>query len=408
MGNAVYVASAQGYTGKSAVALGVLEQLSRRVGRVGIFRPVVRADAREDHGGDYVLDLLVSHDAVTLSYDDCAGVTYDEVHADPTAAMATILERYHRVAERCDAVVVVGSDYTDVGTPTEFSFNARIAANLGIPVLLVVNAAGLQVDELRTLAVMTAEELRAQHATLLGVVANRVDGDLETAVRAVAVGDALAFALPEEPLLSTPSMAELLVASGGQMVSGDESLLLNEVTGIVVGAMTMPHVLDRLFDGAAVVTPGDRPEVVMGVLMAHVSAGFPRISGIILNGGLELPDQVTRLIEGLGATMPIIATDLDTHAAVVGPQRCTWPADPGVLPQDRHRAVAVRRARRRRGSAGPVGTGAERRRDATDVRVPADRPGLLRRPTAHRAPRRRGRAGAAGGRGAGTPRRRPT
>ena len=316
MGNAVYVASAQGYTGKSAVALGVLEQLSRRVGRVGIFRPVVRADAREDHGGDYVLDLLVSHDAVTLSYDDCAGVTYDEVHADPTAAMATILERYHRVAERCDAVVVVGSDYTDVGTPTEFSFNARIAANLGIPVLLVVNAAGLQVDELRTLALMTAEELRAQHATLLGVAANRVDGDLETAVRAVAVGDALAFALPEEPLLSTPSMAELLVASGGQMVSGDQSLLLNEVTGIVVGAMTMPHVLDRLFDGAAVVTPGDRPEVVMGVLMAHVSAGFPRISGIILNGGLELPDQVTRLIEGLGATMPIISTDLDTHAAV--------------------------------------------------------------------------------------------
>ena len=39
------------------------------------------------------------------------------------------------------AVVVVGSDYTDVGTPTEFSFNARIAANLGAPVLLVLEGA---------------------------------------------------------------------------------------------------------------------------------------------------------------------------------------------------------------------------------------------------------------------------
>ena len=72
--------------------------------------------------------------------------------------------------------------------------------------------------------------------------------------------------------------------------------------------------LDRLFEGAVVVTPGDRPEIVLGVLIAHVSATFPQISGIVLNGGLPLPDQVARLIEGLGATMPIIATDLGTHA----------------------------------------------------------------------------------------------
>jgi len=50
--------------------------------------------------------------------------------------------------------------------------------------------------------------------------------------------------------------------------------------------------------------------------MAHVSAGFPRISGIVLNGGLDLPDQIVRLIEGLGATMPIVATDLGTHATI--------------------------------------------------------------------------------------------
>ena len=31
------------------------------------------------HGGrDYVLDLLTSHEAVSLTYDECAGVTYDE------------------------------------------------------------------------------------------------------------------------------------------------------------------------------------------------------------------------------------------------------------------------------------------------------------------------------------------
>jgi phosphate acetyltransferase len=160
--SSVYVASVEGYTGKSTVALGLLEQLSRRVGRVGVYRPVVRAD----HGRDYVLDLLTSHDAVMLSYDDCAGVSYDEVHADPTAALDRIVERYHRVADQCDAVVVVGSDYTDVGTPTEFSYNARIAANLGAPVLLVLNGSGRTPQELHTMTAVSAAELRAQHGTL--------------------------------------------------------------------------------------------------------------------------------------------------------------------------------------------------------------------------------------------------
>src|SRR5690349_4197921 len=122
----VYVASAEGWTGKSTVALGVLEQLSRCVERVGVFRPIVRGDLGSYHGRDYVLDLLTSHEACFTSYDDAAGVTYDEMHSDPAGALDRIIDRYHAVNEKCDAVVVVGSDYTDVATPTEFAVNARI------------------------------------------------------------------------------------------------------------------------------------------------------------------------------------------------------------------------------------------------------------------------------------------
>ena len=63
---------------------------------------------------------------------------YDEVHADPDQALATIVRRFKAVEDRCDAVVIIGSDFTDVGSPTELGYNARIAANLGAPVLLVL------------------------------------------------------------------------------------------------------------------------------------------------------------------------------------------------------------------------------------------------------------------------------
>ncbi|MFX5761095.1 AAA family ATPase, partial [Acinetobacter baumannii] len=53
-------------------------------------------------------------------------------------------ERYKAVEAQCDAVVVIGSDYTDVGSPAELAYNARIAANLGAPVLLVLGGRAQQ------------------------------------------------------------------------------------------------------------------------------------------------------------------------------------------------------------------------------------------------------------------------
>ena len=316
MGRSVYIATVEGFAGKSAVALGLLEQLSRRIERVAVFRPVVRSDAREGPGHDYVLDLLVSHDAVHLSHDECIGVTYDDLHADPDAAMERIVERYHRVAATCDVVLVVGSDYTDVGAPAEFAVNARIAANLGSPVLLVLNGYGRDAEQLRTAAELATAELHANHGSLFAVIANRVDRAAPDAVaKALRRADVPAYAIPEQPLLSAPSVAALIDACGARLLSGDEALLTREVSGQVIAAMTLPHVLDHLFEGALVVTPGDRPEIVLGVLTAHVSANFPQMSGIVLTGGLELPAQVRKLLDGLAIPLPIAATPLDTYAA---------------------------------------------------------------------------------------------
>ena len=84
--------------------------------------------------------MLIAHTTAGLSYDDCVGVGYQQLHDDPDSALSEIVDRYHRVAEKCDAVLIVGSDYTDVTSPSELSVNARIAVNLGAPVVLAVRA----------------------------------------------------------------------------------------------------------------------------------------------------------------------------------------------------------------------------------------------------------------------------
>ncbi len=307
MVRSVYVASAEGQTGKGAVALGVL--LTRRVGHVGVFRPIVRSGDRPD----YVLELLLDHDGVDLPYDVSAGVTYDDVHTDPESAMSTIVDRYHEAARDCTAMVVVGSDHTDVGSPTEFSYNARIAVNLGAPVLLVVPGQRRRPGEIRTSADLAATELAAQYGRLLGIVANRVDPVAVDAVRAVLAGAVPAYAIPDEPLLTAPTVGDLLEACDGELLSGDPAMLGRDALDVLVGAMPLPHVLDRLVDGGVVITPSDRSDVLLGVLMAHTSQTFPSLSGVFLNGGFAVPTQVQRLVDGLGSRLPVVTTTGDTY-----------------------------------------------------------------------------------------------
>ena len=318
MARSIYITSVEGHTGKSTVALGMLDTLSHQTRRVGVFRPV----ARSSDSRDYVLEMLLAHDGVDLSYEECIGVGYDDVHADADAALSEIVSRFKAVERQCDAVVILGSDYTDVGSPTELGFNARIAANLGAPVLLVLG--GQQHDEqgarspgdLRQILSLASTELAAAHAGVIGIIANRVDpGMLDAVVSELSTdSDGVpVWAIPEDPFLIAPSVASIMEAVRGTLVSGDEALLGRESLGVVVAAMSMENVLTRLIEGGVVVIPGDRSDVLLAVLMANAAETFPSVAGVILNGGFELVPQVAQLIDGLDNSLPIISTTLGTY-----------------------------------------------------------------------------------------------
>lgn len=307
----IYLVSPEGDTGKSTIALGLVDLLTRRVPRTGVFRPV----ARSTETPDFVLELLLAQDGVDLPYDLCVGATYEEVHSDPEAALSQILTRYHEVERQCDAVVVVGTDYTDVTGPAELAFNARIAANLGAPVVLVVNGNKRSPDEIHQVVEVSVAEMHLGHARVAAVIANRCDPSRLDDVLAALAGDLPVWALPEEPFLGAPTVRQLMEAVDGRMLVGDEELLEREALDVLVGAMSVEHLLDRLADGAVVITPGDRSDLILGLLTAHVAEGFPSLAGIILNGGFLPPPPIDRLVEGLGHRLPIITTDLGSFSS---------------------------------------------------------------------------------------------
>ncbi|MGD9606687.1 MAG: phosphate acetyltransferase [Leucobacter sp.] len=356
----LYLTSAESRTGKSAVALGVLDALLLDAPRVGVFRPLIRSRADRDR----VLDLLLSRATADAPYEACIGVTYEEAHEDPDAALTRIVAAYRALKSHCDAVLVVGSDFTDVAVPTELAFNARIAANLDAPVLLIVGgrrgdgsetlgqSSSRSAIDLAQVAELGLHELRAAHATVLAALVNRADpealGEIVSEVSAVLPEGTPVWALPEEIALVAPPVSSVIEAVDGVLVRGGDaavegsalaqeplrqkpldrrppggiqpgqtptghgSILSREVRSIVIAGMSMENVLPRLLEGAVVVVAADRSETLLAVVMAHEAPTFPALAAIVLNGGFETPPDVERLLDGIGSSLPVIRTPLGT------------------------------------------------------------------------------------------------
>src|SRR3954469_22995199 len=184
----VYVSGCEPATGKSAVALGVQQLLTRRVERLGVFRPVVAEPER-----DPLIDLLRPLGASFLPYEASCGVGYEEVRADEAGALEEIVARYRALAAQCDGVLVVGTDFA--GTASELAFNARVSLNLGLPAVLVVSGHDRTPDEIATATSVALTTWRRWGPDVVGVIANRVDA---AALDAVATdGDVPVYALPE-------------------------------------------------------------------------------------------------------------------------------------------------------------------------------------------------------------------
>ncbi len=315
MSRSVYVASPEGQTGKSAVALGLVDALTREVGSVGIFRPLTTVGTSSGET-DLVVDLLVHQPGIDQTYEEALGVTYEAAREDADEALHQIVERFGQLTDRFEVIVVVGSDYADVASGTELSFNAKIAANLGSPVVLVLHGRGRTPDQIRAAADSAVAELQANHARTVAVIANRVEAADAEAIRAELGGlsGVVGAAIAENPLLSAPTFRALVEAADAELVLGSDAWMDRESLGLIVAAMSLPNVLARLAPDITVIAPSDRTDLIPGLMLAHQSGTFPTLAGILLTGGYELPETVRRLSEGVQQDLPIALTDLGTFA----------------------------------------------------------------------------------------------
>ncbi|GIJ01083.1 phosphate acetyltransferase [Spirilliplanes yamanashiensis] len=310
----MYVAGLGPGVGKGTVALGLVELLSRQVARIGVFRPLVA-------GPDPLLELLTSRYPVMAPYDESYGVTLAEAAAlvadgRREELVGRIVERYRAVERRCASVVVVGSDFSDGHEdggdelPRELAFNARLANEFGSVVVPVVRGGG---DAAARAAYHSFADLGA---TVLAVVANRC-----TPGAAHPTGLPVpAWSIPEVPAIGAPTVAEVAAALGGTVITGEQAALDRDVLDYVVGAAHVPQVLDHLVDGALLITPGDRADLLVAASAAH-AAGNVTLAGLVLTIGEHPDPRVVSVIERLNTGLAMLVVESDSYHTIAAAAR---------------------------------------------------------------------------------------
>jgi phosphate acetyltransferase len=311
----VYVAGLAPGVGKGTVALGLLELLSRQVARIGVFRPLVNGTA-----GDPLLTLLTRRYPVVAPYPDSYGVTAAEASAlvadgKREELVSRIVQRYREVERQCASVVVIGSDFADGQDegrdemPRELAFNARLATEFGSVVVPVIGGQGR--TDLSAAARTAYYTLVDLDATVLAVIANRVPDGAE-APQGLPVP---VWLIPEVAAVAAPTVGEVVAALDGEIVMGGEAALDRDVLDYVVGAGHVPTLLGHLVDGALMITPGDRADLLVAASAAH-AAGSVSLAGMVLTIGEHPDPRAVRVIERLNTGLAMVVVQTDTYHSI--------------------------------------------------------------------------------------------
>jgi len=301
--------------GRTLIELGVTELLARHARRIGVFRPVGRT------GGDPVIELLRTRYRVSAPPDLLYGYSYEQaavIRAEQGAdeLVRLLVDRLRDLCAHCDAVLVLGTDFSSGTIPDEVALNARLAAEFGALLLPVVGGRKQQ-------AATVVAEVRNAHrvytdlgCAVVGVIANRVDPQDEQVVSRLLDEQCPVpvFVIPEEPSLRAPTVAEAVAATSAEVLLGDQDGLARLVRGYVFGGAALPRFLAALGEGHLVIAPGDRADLLIGALAAH-SAGSPPIAGVLLTLGQPPGEQILRLAERLAPGTPVALTASDSFAA---------------------------------------------------------------------------------------------
>jgi len=309
----IYIATGEPESGKSIITLGLMRMLLGKTKKVGYFRPIIddfHTEEKDNH-----IDTVLSHFDLNMEYNECYAVTGSEVIHKKTNGkedeiIDKIIDKYKALEDRFDFILVEGTDFSGEGIFVELDINVLIAKNLGIPAIIVGSGKDKNIDELVSNLHLAHDSFVEKDVEVLALIANKVDFEqidiIEHAIAQDLSKDVFISVIPFIENLNNPTIKEITDEIQADILLGKRHIN-NQVGSFAIGAMQLRNFITHLKDNCLVITPGDRADIILSSLQASISDNYPRISGIILTGGIIPEEPILKLIKGLKEIVPILS-----------------------------------------------------------------------------------------------------
>ncbi len=317
--NTLYIASLEPEAGKLVVTLGVMEFLTRTIGNVAFFRPVIDTDRATDPD----IDLIRGRYCPAMSYEECYGFEASEVKTFVAEGrfkyfLEELINRLNTLKEKYEFVLCQGLNSTSFLSAFEQDINMEIAKNLGCPFVGVINGMNQTPRDIAKEIQISADAIKESGCSHFATFVNRMSEDT-LGVLEVELDDpdetlgTPVFLLPENEELDKPSLADINEALGCKNVLGQDDGMDKIVKRFKIAAMTMEHFLSHVEDGDLIIVPGDRNDVVLASFSTLLSKDYPNIAGILLSGGFYPGENTMRLLAGRDDGIPLLSVKSDTY-----------------------------------------------------------------------------------------------
>jgi phosphate acetyltransferase len=312
MSKGIYVATIEPNSGKSVVVLGLMRMLLGKTAKVGYFRPII--EDTEAGEMDNHINTVLSHFEIDINYKKTFAYTRSQIldlynQGKSGDAIDYIIKKYKHLEERFDIVLVEGTDFSHENSSVELDINIIISKNLGLPVIIVSQGDGKSLIEIAD-TVQLAHDTFKEEVDVLSIMTNKINIEdvevLKPLLKERIKGDTDITVIPKISSLASPTVKEIVRKLNGNVLFGYD-MLNNQVDSFNVATMQLRNYLNQLKDDCLVITAGDRADIILGALQSNISKNYPKISGIILTGGLMPEESILKLIEGLSSIVPIIS-----------------------------------------------------------------------------------------------------
>jgi len=311
--SSLYIISKEPQAGSLFIAIGLMEILKRRFKRVAVFKPIVLD--KKDEDVKTLLDIF----SLDQSLEDACGITFKEAEElliyEETKLYETLITNFESLCSRYDFVLCLGLSLQHLKDFIDFDLNLQIAKNFSSSIVGVISAKDKTIESIDEELLLWERGLKEEGLKPFAFFMNLLKSRLACEVNSIKpFKEVPCFPIPYEKELDCPTIFDFLDVSGGEVLNiKDERNLEQAINKPLIAAMHPEHFLDYLEDGDLVIVPADRSDILLTVMAANHTKGFPSASAVVIGGEAPISKNILKLLSSDdNFNIALIKVPLDT------------------------------------------------------------------------------------------------